>query len=98
MKNILEVTDAELGLLNNQLKEIREALQQLRKVTVGDMVNLKAHAEVNGSGLYIDDDDGAPFFSENYLYPLLGKDAARRILRVVRNVQDAAGVEMDDLV
>ena len=35
------------------------------------------------SYLYESGDELAPFFSERFLYPLLGKDEARRVLREV---------------
>ena len=37
-----------------------------------------------------------PFFSESYLYPLLGKDEARSVLGNLRRVLEAAGIPRDE--
>jgi len=42
-------------------------------------------------------DEKAPFVSETFLYPLLGKDDARTLLYKLREVMRVAGVDMDDL-
>jgi hypothetical protein len=39
-----------------------------------------------------DQDRNAPFFTERFLYPLVGKDAARTLLAYWRSVREAAGV------
>lgn len=38
-------------------------------------------------------DDDAPFFSEAYLYTLVGKDIARSVLSLLSRVEEALGVE-----
>lgn len=40
---------------------------------------------------------GVPFFTEAYLYSLLGKDDARNVLAAVRKVLRAAGLSEDEL-
>jgi hypothetical protein len=42
-------------------------------------------------------DKDVPFFSETYLYTLLGKEDARSVLSAVRGVLRAAGVAAKDL-
>jgi len=42
-------------------------------------------------------EEGTPFFSEGYLYDLLGKEDARSVLAVIRQVLRAAGVAERDL-
>ena len=41
-------------------------------------------------------DGPVPFFSESYLYPLLGKDEARSVLGCLRRVMEAAGMPRDE--
>jgi hypothetical protein len=45
---------------------------------------------------YPREDGPAPFFSESYLYPLLGKDEARSVLGNLRRVMEAAGIPRDE--
>jgi hypothetical protein len=44
-------------------------------------------------GMYDEGDEAAPFFSEAFLYNLLGKDEARSVLGIVRRLAMLAGVE-----
>lgn len=44
-------------------------------------------------GMYSEGDEFAPFFSEAFLYNLVGKDEARSILGIIRGLCDLAGVE-----
>jgi hypothetical protein len=44
-------------------------------------------------GMYNEGDEAAPFFSEAFLYNLLGKDEARSVLGIVRRLCVLAGVE-----
>jgi len=44
-------------------------------------------------GYYQKGDENAPFFSEAYLYPLLGKDDARTILSIMRLIIKEQGVD-----
>jgi len=41
-------------------------------------------------------DEKAPFFSESYLYNLLGKEEARTLLALMRPVWDLAGIKRED--
>lgn len=47
------------------------------------------------SGMYAEGDENAPFFTETFLYNLLGKDEARSVLSIVRRLSVLAGVEFD---
>jgi hypothetical protein len=47
----------------------------------------------NRFGMYDEGDERAPFFSEAFLYNLLGKDEARSVLGIVRRLTVLAGVE-----
>ena len=38
-------------------------------------------------------DEKAPFLSESFLYPLLGKESARSVLAAVNNVIRAVGID-----
>jgi hypothetical protein len=44
-------------------------------------------------GMYQEGDEGAPFFTETFLYNLLGKDEARSVIGIVRRLAVLAGVE-----
>jgi hypothetical protein len=44
-------------------------------------------------GMYSEGDESAPFFTEAFLYNLLGKDEARSVLSIVRRLTRLAGVE-----
>lgn len=46
-------------------------------------------------GMYAEGDENAPFFSEAFLYNLLGKDEARSVLAIVRRLSKLAGVKFD---
>ena len=56
---------------------------------------LKRDTAADGSryGMYSEGDEEAPFFSEAFLYNLVGKDEARSILGIVRRLCVLAGVE-----
>jgi hypothetical protein len=47
-------------------------------------------------GMYDEGDEEAPFFSEAFLYNLLGKDEARSVLAIMRRLSKLAGVEFDN--
>jgi len=44
-------------------------------------------------GMYAEGDEKAPFFTEAFLYNLLGKDDARTVLSIIRRLSLLAGVE-----
>lgn len=44
-------------------------------------------------GMYAEGDEHAPFFTESFLYNLLGKDEARSVLGIVRELSRLAGVK-----
>ena len=44
-------------------------------------------------GMYDEGDERAPFFTEAFLYNLLGKDEARSVLGIIRRLSKLAGVE-----
>lgn len=46
-------------------------------------------------GMFAEGDEHAPFFSEAFLYNLLGKDEARSVLGIMRRLTKLAGVEAD---
>jgi hypothetical protein len=45
------------------------------------------------AGMYSDGDEKAPFFTEGFLYNLLGKDEARSVLGIMRRLCKLAGVD-----
>lgn len=47
-------------------------------------------------GMYAEGDENAPFFSEAFLYNLLGKDEARSVLSIIRQLAELAGVKFEN--
>ena len=69
-------------------KRLAEALDDLRKwVPEGVPEEVRKDAEECG-----EDPTGIPFFTEAFLYPLLGKEDARSLLGRMRRLCDAAGI------
>ena len=94
MDRLLQLAEARIGELEERLDAVRAALRQLAKMKLAGEVDLRAHAETSGwlDG-YEEEDEDAPFFSEAYLYCLLGKEAGRSVLAAIRPVQRAAGLD-----
>ena len=46
---------------------------------------------------YEEGDEKAPFFSETYLYNLMGKDGARTVLSYIRKLCDIVGIDKERL-
>jgi hypothetical protein len=44
-------------------------------------------------GMYEEGDELRPFFTEAFLYNLMGKDEARSVLSIIRRLSNLAGVE-----
>lgn len=51
---------------------------------------------VNGKGMYAEGDDETPFFSEAYLYNLLGKEDARTLLCLIERAFASIGITIPD--
>lgn len=92
---------ARLDELEDMVNEVRRLLLDLAETRV-EGVDLFNHAVAqHGSDVhdwYDEEDEEAPFFSEAYLYPLLGKDAARTVLALIRSIQQTLKMRMEDLV
>ncbi len=71
-----------------QDRQFREAVRELGSWTP-ECVNEKVFNLQNP--YYSQGDERAPFFSETYLYSLLGKEDARTLLALMRPVFRAAG-------
>ena len=79
--------------LEEMFSEACTALKHLSELKL-ECTNLRGHAlvmvggdEVELEGWYQPED--APFFSEGWLYPMVGKEDARSILARVRGIQRA---------
>jgi len=46
---------------------------------------------------YSDGDENSPFFSETFLYTLLGKEDARTLLALMRKSLESVGIDMIEL-
>jgi hypothetical protein len=75
-------------------KEAEELAEYLRTFTLEGTVYWKRHFQSQADGgTYSEGDEEAPFFTEAFLYNLLGKDEARSVLGIVRRLCRLAGVE-----
>ena len=63
-----------------------------------DLLSMKIEGQIQlldtTDDMYEIGDEDAPFFSEAYLYNLLGKDGARTVLMHIRRVCEACGFQM----
>jgi hypothetical protein len=78
-------------------KEIKQSFVKLLKYTPGYLPACPKGHIVNAyheSKKMLEDDSQAPFFSEAYLYTLMGKEEARSVLGLIRNLADACGVDL----
>lgn len=79
-----------------------KAKVEAARAGVADLVAVKLDAmirqEIENSPYYEDGDEEAPFFTETFLYCLLGKDDARAILGPIRRLQRALDVPPEDWV
>lgn len=82
---IAKIINQEMAFKNRKLYEACEALADYAPNFLPD----SCMDEEDG---YEKGDENAPFFSEAYLYNLLGKDEARNLRALVHAVFEAAGV------
>lgn len=90
--------------LEKMFSEACTALKHLSEMKL-EQCNLRDHAiaqhgedEDELAGWYQPEDEDAPFFTEGWLYPMLGKEDARTVLAVVRGVQRALGLPQREYV
>lgn len=87
-----EATAKQIGMLANARNEWKDASTW----SIESEFGLKEACEAmfpDGKSGYEEGDEKAPFFSEAYLYPLLGKNAARTVLAAWNRVGRAMGIE-----
>jgi len=82
---IMESVEKYVALQN---KELDRALRNLAKMKLDHPI---VNDEFKESCYYSEGDEDAPFFTEAYLYCLLGKENARTVLAYVNAVFNAAG-------
>lgn len=89
-KQYRPVDEAEAAELGKRLREFK-----LEGTTFwrNRFVEWDTHKDGTRYGMYDEGDENAPFFSEAFLYNLVGKDEARSILGIVRRLSRLAGVE-----
>lgn len=85
----------------NKTKEVKELLEW-----VPEAVDLKAISKINYPPKYFprkeygeictDEDLKQPFFSEAYLYNLLGKEDARTLRCLLRAALESVSIELED--
>ncbi len=92
-----QVLEEKLDETLEQMAAAREAIKHLYTVKL-EGIDLKAHANLAwGPEGYEPEDEEAPFFTEAFLYNLLGKEEARTVLSLVRQVGRALGMDDRDL-
>lgn len=72
--------------------EAAAALAGLKGLRVGDEIE----CDLTESEYYEAGDEEAPFFTESFLYPLLGKEAARSVLYRFKDLEKALGGQRED--
>lgn len=88
LAEIEKIVQEEMASKNNDLYR---ACKKLAEYTVGRL----PESCMNEEDGYEEGDEDAPFFSECYLYNLLGKDDARTLLALMRPIWEAAGIETE---
>ena len=67
------------------------------KIAVNKLLNFRVGFLPPGCKKYASkSDEKAPFFSESYLYNLLGKEEARTLLALMRPIWILAGIKRED--
>lgn len=79
-------------MLTNKLANIEDAIEELLNFSIG---HFPIMADSDHAG-YEKGDEKAPFFSEAYLYNLMGKEEARTVLSYIRRLCDAVGIPKID--
>ena len=82
---IAKIIDQEMAYKNRKLYEALEAIANYAP-------NFLPESCMNEEDGYEEGDESSPFFSDAYLYNLLGKDEARTLQALMRAVFEAAGV------
>ena len=96
------------SLSYEELEEIRTEIQQEQKQRIKSTEEIKELLHwvpegvplkrisriVNGSMAYVDGDSEASFFSEAYLYNLLGKEDARTLLALIGQAFASVGIKI----
>ena len=83
---------SELMEANRKLISINDAVNKLLHFSIG-YFPFKVNTDYAG---YEEGDEKTPFFSEAYLYNLIGKDAARTVLSYVQRLCDVVGIAEGD--
>lgn len=80
---------------SDKIREIMSALKSLLTFSIGHFpVTYYSLKDVSKAELK--EDAKAPFFSEAYLYDLMGKEEARTVLYYIRNLCRVAGISDTD--
>jgi len=81
----------DLALLVTEIRRVVGRMMRFRLDWTGKLV--RAHAKANGYGADdVEDGDGlAPFYSEAFLYPVLGKEDARSVLYPIERLAEMLG-------
>lgn len=99
------------SLSYEELEEIKTEIQQEQEQRIKVTTEIKKLLEwtpegfflekvskiVNGKGMYAAGDDETPFFSEAYLYNLLGKEDARTLLALIEQAFSSIGIKLFNL-
>jgi len=86
------ILTSELMEARHKLVSINDAVNKLLNFSIG---YFPVMADPNKEG-YEKGDEKAPFFSETYLYNLMGKGEARTVLSFIRRLCDVVGIAEGD--
>ncbi len=91
---------------NARLQDLGDAVAQMRCDTAEAAIKLYQYVPevipdgfktTGGEGMYEKGDERAPFFTETYLYNLMGKEDGRTVLSLIHRLLDAAGFDSWDI-
>lgn len=72
---------------------IKEAYRKLLDFELESKIDKKLFKKLQDGYFYDKGDEDTPFFSEAFLYNLVGKEDARTILGLIRKLVESAGVD-----
>lgn len=92
----LEEIKAEIQQEQEQRIKVTKEIKKLFEWTPEGFLLKDVSKIVNGKGMYVKGDDETPFFSEAYLYNLLGKEDARTLLCLIEQAFASIGIKIPD--
>ncbi len=105
-KSFHNTTDECVFAHNAHYQDLVDAVAQQRRDVTEAAIRLYQYTPeivpdgfktTGGEGMYTPGDETAPFFTESYLYNLMGKEDGRTVLALVHNLLKAMGLDGYDI-